>query len=103
MSQPWIGLLELRKLPGCEIMEKPGAFVNVITVAISDREFQDKVRRRCEEILLFVNEIGDWEPFAERVSKYEVDDELMELSARAESPTNEVRFGTFHAYSRDGA
>jgi hypothetical protein len=43
MSQPWIGLLELRKLPGCEIMEKPGAFVNVITVAISDREFQDKV------------------------------------------------------------
>jgi len=43
MSQPWIGLLELRKLPGCEIMETPGAFVNVITVAIPDRESQDKV------------------------------------------------------------
>jgi hypothetical protein len=42
-----------------------------------------------------VNEIEDLEPFAERVSKYEVDDELMELSARAGSPTDEVRFGTF--------
>jgi hypothetical protein len=50
-----------------------------------------------------VNEIEDWVSFAERVSNYEVDDELMELSARAESPTNEVPFGTFHAYSRDGA
>jgi hypothetical protein len=84
-------------------METPGAFVDVITIAISDREFQDKVRRRWEEILLFVNEIEDLEPFAERVSKYEVDDELMELSARAESPTDEVRFGTFHTYSLDGA
>jgi hypothetical protein len=73
------------------IMETPGAFVTVITVAIFDRDFQDNV------------EIEDLEPFAERVSKYEVHDELMELSARAGSHTDEVRSGTFHAYSRDGA
>jgi hypothetical protein len=95
MSQPWIGLLELRKLPGCEIMETPGAFVNVSTVAISERESQDKVRRRCEGFLFFVNQIEDLEPFAERVSMYEVDDELMELAAKAESPSDEVRFWYF--------
>jgi hypothetical protein len=38
-------------------METPGAFFNVITVAISDREFQDQVRWRGEEILLVVHEI----------------------------------------------
>jgi hypothetical protein len=102
MSQPWIGLLELRKLPGWEIMETPGAFVNLITVAISDRESQDKVLGDVKKACSFLNEIEDLEPFAERVSKYEVDDELMELSARAESPSDEVRFGTFHAYPRTG-
>ena len=75
----------------------------MITVAVSDQEFESKVRRRCEELMLFVNEIEDLEPFAERVSKYEVDDELIELSMRAENRPDDVFFGAFHTYSRDGA
>jgi len=54
-------LVKVRKLPGCAIIENPGALVNVITVATSEEEFQTKVRRRCEETSLFVSEIEDAE------------------------------------------
>jgi hypothetical protein len=51
-----------------------------------------------------VNEVEeDVEPFAERVSKYEVANELIELLGRAESRPDEVFFGTFHTYSPDEA
>ena len=50
-----------------------------------------------------MNEIESVEPFAERVSKYEVADELIELSGKAESFPDELFFETFHTYSRDEA
>jgi hypothetical protein len=95
MSQPWIGLLELRKLPGWEIMETPGAFVNVITVAISDRESQDKVLGDVKKACSFLNEIEDLEPFAERVSKYEVDDELDGALSESREPYRRSSFWCF--------
>jgi hypothetical protein len=104
MRQVWIGLVGVRKLAGCQILdETKGAFVNVLTVALSAQEFELKVQHWANELRLFVDEIEDAEPFEERIAKHEVTDELKELSDEAENRPNEVLFGAFHRYLHDDA
>lgn len=101
--QPWIGLVEVRKLPGCTIIENKGAFVNVIAMALSAEDFEAKVRKKCDQMFMFVEEIENLEPFANRIAKHEVADELRDFCDEAEMHPDEVFFGTFHEYLRDDA
>lgn len=68
-------------VPGADRRE--GAFVNVLAVATSAQEYGQKVQHWAEDLLLFVGEIEDVEPFEERIAKCEVAEELIDLNIRA--------------------
>jgi hypothetical protein len=104
MKRVRIGLVGVRKLAGCQILEETnGAFVNVLTVALSVEEFAMEVQHCATELLLFVDEIEDAELFEDRIAKHEVAEELKDLSDKAEHHPSGVFFGTFHTCLRDDA
>jgi hypothetical protein len=52
---------------------------------------------------LYVVEIEDEEPFAERVRKFQVDEEIEDMAQQAESDPNAILCGTFHRYPQEEA
>jgi len=73
--------------------ELVGAFV-------ADRDaFESVVAKTFNELSLASFEFEDVEPLSERVSKWVVDDNLLELASEVESGGG-VRFGTFHSFMK---
>ncbi len=51
----WIGLVEVRPLEGCEVLEDAkGAFVNIVTWASNATEIKQKAK------LMFENSVYSW-------------------------------------------
>src|SRR6267378_5531428 len=102
MKRVRIGLVGVRKLAGCQILEETnGAFVNVLTVALSVEEFEMKVQHCATELLLFFDEIEDAELFEARIVKHEVAEKLKDLSDQPEHHPSGAFFGTFHTHLGD--
>jgi hypothetical protein len=103
-NEVWIGLVEVRKYPDCEILAgKPGAFTNIITWASSNEEFRQKVVQLAMSLRLFVVGIEGAEPLAQRKQKFSIDPELEALEEQASLNPNAILYGTFHTYLRDEA
>lgn len=95
----WVGVVELRRLPGCELLtEAAGAFTNVVTWAVSAEDFRTKAETLAESSKLFVASIEREEPLATRSARAYLTEELEELVNRAESNPNAILYGLFHTY-----
>jgi hypothetical protein len=98
----WIGLVELKPLDR-EGFGAAGAFTNIVTWATDQAEFRSKAESSAATMNLYVVDIEDEEPFAERIKKYSVADEIEDMVEQAESNPDATVYGTFHRYPRDEA
>lgn len=102
--QLWIGLVEVRPENSDILGDAKGAFVDVVTWA-SDR---DEYRRNADLVLgklgLFVVEVENPEPVAERLRKGATfEEEVEDMIVRAQGIPDAIIYGTFHTWERDTA
>jgi hypothetical protein len=99
----WIGLVEVRPERGDILGDAKGALVHVVTWA-SDKE---EYRRNADLVLgnlgLFVVEVENPEPVAERRKEASFEEEIEDMIARAQDIPNAIIYGTFHTWERDTA
>ena len=97
----WIGLVEVRPLEGCEILDDAkGAFINIVMWATSSEDYRCKSEATVAEMKLFVVERP--EPvIARRKREGNFDEKLEDMISRSEDHPDEIVFGTFHLYSKD--
>ncbi len=95
-------MVELRPFDR-RVFGSAGAFTNIVTWAADSSEFRTKAETIAATMHLFVVDIEDAEPLAERTKRCSVDDQIEDMARRAESNPNAIVYGTFHCYERDGA
>ncbi len=99
--QVWIGLVGALAAPDCEILDDaPGAYVNMLVWASSEREFMRSVSCACEDYRLRAFEFRDVEPFGKRSAEHQTSAEIRRLADEARR-TEGIRFGTFHMWTSD--
>jgi hypothetical protein len=99
----WIGLVEVRPLEGCEILDDAkGAFINVVMWATGSEDYRSKSESTVAEMKLFVVDIERPEPvIARRKREGDFCEELKDMISRSEDHPDEIVLGTFHLYSKD--
>ena len=96
----WIGLVEFRPLDR-KAYGAAGAFTNIVTWARDADEFRIKAETIAATLDLYVAEVENPEPFAKRIEKWTVDDEIEDMVQRAEFNAEAIVYGTFHQYRSD--
>ena len=104
-KQLWIGLVDVRPLEGCNILEGArGAFVNIVTWASNAAEFKQKASLVFRELDLCVAGIENSEPVEVRRGREGSFEETMEdIISRAETNPNAIIYSTFHLFEKDDA
>ena len=104
----WIGLVEIRPLPGNDILQGArGAFTNVLALAAGGREYRDIVTREMQKRGFSVEDIGGEEPFRERVANPKLTkdwkdrEEEWKERARRVQETGNVVWDTFYRYPHE--
>ena len=102
-KQLWIGLAEVRPLPGCKLLEEAkGAYVHVMAWANDVNEFRNAVILRVAELALQLADLREIEPWAIRNSGDDpIRDEFFEMQNRIRDDIESVAFGRFHAWFQD--
>ena len=98
----WIGLIEVKPLEGCEILDDAkGAFINVVMCASSNEDFRRKSESTVAEMRLFIADRESPEPLiARRKRQGDFDEEIEDIISRSEDHPGEIVFGTFHLYDK---
>jgi len=100
----WIGLVEVRILKDSEFFtDGKGAFVNIVTWTSDADGFKANAELVLGELGLIVLEVDRPEPVSARRKWAELDEEIEDIIARAETNPNAIIYGTFHKYLRDDA
>jgi hypothetical protein len=101
-KQIWIGLAEVRPLPGCKLLEEAkGAYVHVMAWAETPEQFQKMAALRAADLSLEIVQIRETQPWLIRNSADELRDEFFEMETRISSNVRGVAFGRFHAWLKD--
>ncbi|HKV91802.1 MAG TPA: hypothetical protein VJW20_04560 [Candidatus Angelobacter sp.] len=105
LHQLWIGLVEVRPGPNCDILDGgKGAFVNIVTWAANADEYERKARLVLDELHLDVVGVENAEPVdARRAHEGSLTDSIEDMVSRAEGNPNAIIYGTFHIYEKDNA
>jgi hypothetical protein len=104
-KQLWIGLVEVRPLEGCDVLEDAkGAFVNIVTWAADADEYRRNAELVLGELRLFVVDVVRPEPVEVRRRREGDFEEVIEdMIDRAQNNPNAIIFGTFHLWEKDDA
>ena len=100
----WVGLAELRQLPGEEAsvrLKGKGTFTWWACWAIDDVSFKTTVADACQLYGLFVAEFESVMAYKEAAKTGWVGDDLEELAERASQDEEFCVFGTLHGYKSD--
>ena len=103
--QLWIGLVEVRPLAGCEVLDAgQGAFVEIVTWAGGGYEYGLKVGSVLGELHLFALSIADAEPVENRRNRQGfLEESLEETIFQAENNSQATICGPFHTYAKADA
>ncbi len=97
----WIGLVEVRELPGNNTLgDARGAFVNILVLCKSKRQFVERSISCLVECGFEAIDYSDVEPLESWVLKYELDSNLRDLVTQL-SDENPVQFDEFQTYPID--
>jgi hypothetical protein len=92
----WIALVEVAPHEGNDIFDGgPGAFTNILAAADGLSDYRSRIETALDREGLSVLDIEDAEPLRDRLSRFEVDEELLELVPQA---ANTVVWGEFDVY-----
>src|SRR5215469_14611454 len=101
----WIGLVEVRPLEGCEVLDHAkGAFVNMVTWASNASEFKQKAQLVFGELRLFLAGIETAEPVeVRRQREGDFEESIEDIISRADNNPHAIIYSTFHLFERDNA
>lgn len=101
----WIGLVEVRPLEDCEVLDDAkGAFVNIVTWASNASEVRQKAELVFGGLRLFVAGIENAEPVeVRREREGDFEESIEDIISRAENNPNAMIYSTFHLFERDNA
>jgi hypothetical protein len=100
----WIGLVELRPLPGADLLRgAAGAFTRIVTWASNASEYRQKAELLAKHLNLYVMSVDREEPAASLERRVGFTEEIADLILRAETNPNAILYGTFHRYLSDEA
>lgn len=99
----WVGLAEcVPRTNDCDLFDGgKGAFVNVVGLAASKEVFSRNVAKKLEQLSAKMLSLEDVEPFDERASKWEVDDDLKQAAA-AVCRDGDIALATLDIYMGTG-
>ncbi len=101
-KQIWIGLVEVRPLPGCKLLEEAkGAYAHAMAWAETAEDFQKMAALRAADLSLEIVEFRDIQPWSIRNAGDELRDEFYQMEQRIASDVRQVVFGRFHAWFKD--
>jgi hypothetical protein len=98
----WIGVVELTPFNQMAY-GAAGAFTNIVTWASDIEGFRQKAEVIAATMDMFVVDVEDVEPLAERTKKCTLGEEIADMVVRAEANPNAILYGTFHRYPFDDA
>lgn len=94
----WIGLAKVEQRSRNGVLgDAERAYTNVIGNALSKHGFRSSVRQELARLGLHLLRLENAELLADRLTKYEIDSELKDVAKKV-AKTNNVGFGTFHAF-----
>jgi hypothetical protein len=98
----WVGLVEFKPL-NKKNFGAAGVFTNLVTWTRNSAEFRKKAETIASTMGLYVAAIEDAEPWAQRIQRHSVSEELEDMVLRAETNPNAIIYGTFHRYPFDAS
>ena len=93
----WIGLVELRPFDA-KAYGAAGAYTNIVTWACDVPTFRQKADEIARTLKMFVAEIENAEPLAERRKVWNLTEEVDDMVSRAEFNPDAIVFGTFYVF-----
>ncbi len=94
----WIGLVEVRPLPGNSMLEgDPGAFANALTIAADAEDFCTRAATFFRGEGFEVVSVESVERLEDRARDFALPEEMVELGDAARA-TSEVQFDTYFTY-----
>jgi hypothetical protein len=97
-AEVWIGLVEVRPLPGCVLLGGAGgAYTHALAWAASEEAWRASVRRALADLKLDVVEEEDVSPLLFRRLDDEVHQDVL-AAAQEVRTTGEVRLTSFHVW-----
>lgn len=94
----WIGLVEIHTEDEGLLDGNLDAFAQVVAIAASSEEFQDRVRREANRLGFEVREMEEVETLRDRLAGDQITTHLDQLR-RAALKSGRVTFGTFHSFA----
>ncbi len=96
----WVGLAECVPTFGdADLFDGgKGAFVNVVGFASSKEIFSRRVVEKLQELSATMVSLEDVEPYEERTSQWEIDDDLQAAAAAAAGDGGDVVLATLDIY-----
>jgi hypothetical protein len=96
----WIGMVEVRRFEDSKLLQgSSGAFVNVLTWAESQDEFQRKARTLMDHLHLDIAEIEGAEPLKNRGSLDSLEEDIAEIAAEMQFTPDAIRYSSFHTWN----
>ena len=97
----WIGRAHVKPRPRNEVLGNVvGAYVVCVGLAYEIEEYFDLVVREMDKLGLDVIVIEDIEFLADRVKKFDVAEDILDLAEKLDSE-NRVLFNEFHTYKHE--
>lgn len=94
----WIGLAKVTVLNESNILNGDKlAYTNAVGLSKTKTEFRNEVKNKLYSMDLKLLRLESTEPFAERLEKHKVDNEIIKIANRL-SVKNLIEFSTFHTY-----
>jgi hypothetical protein len=101
-SDIWIGMVEVRPTPGCELLgEARGAFVNVLAWAVD----LDEYCAQSNELIAYfgLETVGiekNAEPLANRGAEETLDKDIARIAAEVRRNPRAIMYSTFHTWEK---
>ena len=103
-SEIWVGLVEVRELPGEDrpiTLIGKGAFTWIACWASDEASYRSRVEQVEADYGLFVVDVENAMPFVQAEANGLVGDELADICERVGQDENYCIYGIFHGYSND--
>lgn len=98
----WIGLVGVVPKPDCKLFhdDVAGAYATMLSVALDEAEFMDRVRDACDRLHLEVFEIEECDTYSSRVTSYHISPNVRRLAKEA-ADGSKVGIARWHTFSKE--
>jgi hypothetical protein len=98
-AMQWIGLVKVAALKEDIFLRgHKSAYTNAVGLAKSKAEFRREAKRKLQSIQLELVRLEGAEPLKDRLDKFSVSKDILQIAKTLQHKINTVAFSTFHTY-----